>query len=445
MQISIHRQFLKYTFPTVLAMLVSGLYQVVDGIFIGRYVGADGLAGINIAWPVIGTILAIGMMIGVGTGALISIRQGQKDAMGAKQVLATGLMLLVMLAPIVAGCLYWLSDDFIFWQGAQQRIFELAQQYLHVLIGACIFTLGSISIPFLLRNDNSPNFATCLMVIGALLNIAFDYVFIAILEWELTGAAIATGLAQMFVTIMGVSYFFSHRATLRLGKSAFRPKLYLVPKIAFIGFASFFMYAYGAIMIAVHNGLFAYYGDQVIIGAYAILGYIVTVYYLIAEGIANGMQPLASYYYGANHQVNVKKLLKMAVMSTVGVGLTFMCLLNLFPNIFVSVFNHSDQQLIESATTGIHLHLFALAFDGFLVVAAAYYQAIGKGAKAMFVTIGNILIQLPFLYLMPKLIGLKGIWLAYPMSNVVLSVFVVAILIKDIRRYPYQQPTRSLA
>ena len=140
MQTSIYRQFLKYTIPTVVAMLVNGLYQVVDGIFIGRYVGADGLAGINIAWPIISSILAVGMMIGVGTGALISTHQGQKDSIGAKQVLATGLLLLVVSVPIMSGVLYFFSDDLLRWQGAQGRVFELGQQYLNVLIGACIFS-----------------------------------------------------------------------------------------------------------------------------------------------------------------------------------------------------------------------------------------------------------------------------------------------------------------
>ncbi len=440
MQTSIYRQFLKYTIPTVVAMLVNGLYQVVDGIFIGRYVGADGLAGINIAWPIIGSILAVGMMIGVGTGALISIHQGQKDSIGAKQVLATGLLLLIISVPIVSGVLYFFSDDLLRWQGAQGRVFELGQQYLNVLIGACIFSLGSISMPFLLRNDHSPKLATYLMVLGAILNIVFDYVFIVFLGWELTGAAIATGGAQMVVTVLGAGYFFSQKATLSLCVSDLKIKLFLVPKIINTGIASFFMYAYGAIMVAVHNGLFAHYGDQMIIGAYAILGYIVTVYYLIAEGTANGMQPLVSFNHGACHQYNVRKLLKMATVSAVLIGLVFVCLLNLFPKEFVSVFNDSDEQLIKNTILGIRIHLIALALDGFLVVAAAYYQAINKGGKAMFVIVGNILIQLPFLYLMPKLMGVIGIWIAYPMSNVVLSIVVIFMLIKDVRRYQIEKP-----
>ncbi|WGW00841.1 MATE family efflux transporter [Vibrio sp. YMD68] len=431
---NIYRQFWRYTIPTVAAMLVNGLYQVVDGIFIGRYVGADGLAGINVAWPVIGTILGLGMLVGVGTGALVSIRQGEKDNQGAKHILTTGLTLLLVLSPFVAGILFLFADHFLLWQGAEGRVYDLGLQYLHILIGGSVFTLGSIAMPFLLRNDDSPNMATILMVVGAVINIALDYLFIAWLGWELKGAAVATAIAQCVVTSLGLAYFFSRKAKLRLRWGELRLNFSVVPKIFAIGTSSFFMYAYGSMMVAMHNALFAQYGNQLMIGAYAILGYIVTVYYLTAEGIANGMQPLVSYNYGAKHQGNIRQLLKIAMVSSVSVGMVFAILLNVFPREFVSVFSSQDSQLVEYTVLGIRLHLFALALDGFLVVTGAYYQSVNKGSKAMFVMLGNLLIQLPFLYIMPKLFGVPGIWMAYPLSNIALSVVVIAILMKDIKK-----------
>ena len=313
MNTSIYRQFLRYAIPTVAAMLVNGLYQVVDGIFIGHYVGAEGLAGINVAWPVIGTILGMGMLVGVGTGALASIKQGEKDLHSAKRILATGLLTLVMLAPIVATILWFFADDFLRWQGAQGRTFELGMQYLQILIIGCVFTLGSIAMPFLLRNDDSPNLATLLMVVGALCNIVLDYVLIAWLQWELTGAAIATAISQLIVTSLGFSYFFSKRAKLRLTRACLSMEWRYLPKIFAIGVSSFFMYAYGSTMVALHNSLIIQYGNAVMVGAYAILGYIVTVYYLTVEGIANGMQPLASFNHGARQYDNIRRLLKVAM------------------------------------------------------------------------------------------------------------------------------------
>lgn len=434
MNTAINRQFLRYAIPTVAAMLVNGLYQVVDGIFIGHYVGATGLAGINVAWPVIGTILGVGMLLGVGTGALVSIKQGEKDLHSAKRILATGLLTLVMLAPVVATLLCFFADDFLRWQGAQGRTFELGMQYLQVLIVGCVFTLGSIAMPFLLRNDDSPNLATMLMVVGALCNIVLDYVLIAWWQWELTGAAIATAISQLIVTGLGLSYFFSKRAKLRLTRACLTMEWRYLPKIFAIGVSSFFMYAYGSTMVALHNSLIIQYGDAVMVGAYAILGYIVTVYYLTVEGIANGMQPLASFNHGARQYDNIRRLLKLAMSIAVLGGVVFVVLINLFPEQVIGIFNSDDPRLMEGAVFALKLHMFALFLDGFLVVSAAYYQATNHGGKAMFVTVGNMLVQLPFLYMLPKLYGITGVWIAFPLSNIALTVVVAVMLWRDVSR-----------
>ncbi|EKO3509556.1 MATE family efflux transporter [Vibrio fluvialis] len=434
MNTSIYRQFLRYAIPTVAAMLVNGLYQVVDGIFIGHYVGAEGLAGINVAWPVIGTILGMGMLVGVGTGALASIKQGEKDLHSAKRILATGLLTLVMLAPIVATALWFFADDFLRWQGAQGRTFELGMQYLQILIIGCVFTLGSIAMPFLLRNDDSPNLATLLMVVGALCNIVLDYVLIAWLQWELTGAAIATAISQLIVTGLGFSYFFSKRAKLRLTRACLTMEWRYLPKIFAIGISSFFMYAYGSTMVALHNSLIIQYGNAVMVGAYAILGYIVTVYYLTVEGIANGMQPLASFNHGARQYDNIRRLLKVAMSIAVLGGVVFVLMINLFPEQVIGIFNSNDPRLMEGAVFALKLHMFALFLDGFLVVSAAYYQATNHGGKAMFVTVGNMMVQLPFLYILPKLYGINGVWIAFPLSNIALSCVVGVMLWRDVSR-----------
>ncbi|MBY8056670.1 MATE family efflux transporter [Vibrio fluvialis] len=434
MNTSIYRQFLRYAIPTVAAMLVNGLYQVVDGIFIGHYVGAEGLAGINVAWPVIGTILGMGMLVGVGTGALASIKQGEKDLHSAKRILATGLLTLVMLAPIVATILWFFADDFLRWQGAQGRTFELGMQYLQILIIGCVFTLGSVAMPFLLRNDDSPNLATLLMVVGALCNIVLDYVLIAWLQWELTGAAIATAISQLIVTGLGFSYFFSKRAKLRLTRACLTMEWRYLPKIFAIGVSSFFMYAYGSTMVALHNSLIIQYGNAVMVGAYAILGYIVTVYYLTVEGIANGMQPLASFNHGARQYDNIRRLLKVAMSIAVLGGVVFVLMINLFPEQVIGIFNSNDPRLMEGAVFALKLHMFALFLDGFLVVSAAYYQATNHGGKAMFVTVGNMMVQLPFLYILPKLYGITGVWIAFPLSNIALSCVVGVMLWRDVSR-----------
>lgn len=419
---SIYKQFWKYTLPTVAAMLVNGLYQVVDGIFIGQYMGADGLAGINIAWPVIGSVMGIGMMVGVGTGAIASINQGAGSVAKARATMSTGLSLLLIIFPIVAFILWQYSPLFLSLQGVTGRVLDLGQQYMDVLIVASLFSLGSIALPFLLRNDGSPNYATFLMVLGALINIGLDYLFIGLWGWELKGAAMATAIAQAAVTLLGVGYFFSPYAQMRLSLKEYTLTIGDISRIFSIGASSLFMYMYGSMMVAVHNWMFTLYGNVLTIGAYAVIGYVVTLYYLTAEGIANGMQPLVSFNFGAKQHDKVTKLFNVAAWSSVLLGIVFVVILNLYPESIIGIFNKNDSGLMEQGITGIRLHMFAVFLDGFIVVVGAYYQAIGSSRKAMFATIGNMVIQLPFLFVLPKLFGLTGVWLAFPISNIALSL-----------------------
>ncbi len=440
---SIYAQFWRYTVPTVAAMLVNGLYQVVDGIFIGHYVGGEGLAAINMAWPIIGFIMGAGMMLGVGTGILVSIKQGQGQGGSARHILTSGLTLLLLIAPMLSFILWALAEEFLFWQGANGRVFELGLQYLNIQIYTSVFTLGSIAMPFLLRNDNSPTLATWLMVVGAVLNFALDYLFIKHLGWELQGAAIATGIAQVVVTLLGLIYFFSSRAQLRLSLRDWQFDASFAPKIFSLGASSFFMYVYGSVMVALHNGMLIQYGSQTLVGAYAILGYIIAIYYLVAEGIASGMQPLASYNYGARVYSNIRKLLMVAMAVAVLGGALFVAVLNIYPTQAVGIFNDTDPVLMEGAVTGIRLHLFTLFLDGFLVVAAAYYQSIDQSRKAMFVTIGNMAIQLPFLYLLPLALDITGVWLAYPLSNIALTSIVLVMLWRDLKQMRIRESSQK--
>ncbi|BCK21800.1 multidrug efflux pump VmrA [Vibrio cholerae] len=170
------------------------------------------------------------------------------------------------------------------------------------------------------------------------------------------------------------------------------------------------------------------------VGAYAVMGYIVTIYYLTVEGIANGMQPLASYHFGARNYDHIRKLLRLAMGIAVLGGMAFVLVLNLFPEQAIAIFNSSDSELIAGAQMGIKLHLFAMYLDGFLVVSAAYYQSTNRGGKAMFITVGNMSIMLPFLFILPQFFGLTGVWIALPISNIVLSTVVGIMLWRDVNK-----------
>ncbi|MDW6091947.1 MATE family efflux transporter [Vibrio rhizosphaerae] len=438
MQLSIYSQYFRYAIPTVAAMLVNGVYQLIDGIFIGQYLGVDGLAGINIAWTMIGFLVGIGLMVGVGTGAITSIYKGQKNISAARQTISTGLILLVLLSVLLSVGLWHFMVDILNWQTHDPHVFAMAMQYMQVVLFTSCFTLASTAFPFLMRNDDSPALATYLMIIGGCLNIVFDYLFIVVWEMGLQGAAIATAISQGVVTIAGLSYFFSPAASLRLTLADLRFFRWQdIRQIVLVGLSSFFMYLYWSVMVALHNSQFAIYGGTTALGAYTILGYVVTFYYLTVEGFASGMQPLVSFNYGAKQWHNIKQLLWLAMGLSVSFGVIVTLVMNLYPHDIIAIFNRDNAELSDYATYGIRLHFIALFLDGFIVVASAFYQSINRGKKAIGIALGNILIQPPFLFLLPLSWGLTGVWLAFPISNIVLSSVVLVILYKDIRRLFY--------
>ncbi|CAM3498343.1 Multidrug export protein MepA [Vibrio aerogenes CECT 7868] len=429
---SVYTQYFRYTIPTVAAMLISGLYQIVDAIFVGQYLGAAGLAAINIAWPVVGFMTGVGLLVGVGTGAITSVYKGQNDIFSARQTILTGFILLMILAAFLSLLILISITPVLKWQSDDPEVLNQAHQYMSVVMMTSVFSLAGIALPFLIRNDDSPGVATVLMILGAILNICFDYIFIVLFNLSLAGAAMATAISQVAVTVCSIRYFYSSHAKLRLTWSDFSFRWSDSYQIITIGISSLFTYIYWAVMVALHNSQFARYGGTEVLGAYTILGYIVTFYYLVCEGIAHGMQPLASFYYGAKSPHLVRKLLYLALILAVTFGILLTTVLNLYPQSIISLFNDEDYQLAQHAVHGIRMHLFALCLDGILVVTIVFYQSVNQGRKAMLFSLGNLFIQIPFLFLLPLFLNINGVWLAFPLSNIVLTVIIFGILVKDL-------------
>lgn len=466
----IRNTFWRYSLPAIAAMLVNGLYQIVDGIFIGQVIGYQGLAAINMVWPILLFLVGFGIMVGIGTGSLLSIHQGENEASQSREqtdplfsgkLLLNSLYLMLILGLLSSCILVFFTDTLLSLQGGNNEGLNQAKDYLFWFEFGALISILSAALPLLIRNDESPLLATALMATGACLNIIFDYLFILVLKQGLEGAAIATLLAQLIVCFLGALYFFSHFSTkpFQLKKDAVEESTQidasqhtvstlskldpvLFKKILFLGASSLIIYLYTSVMVGLHNALFMQYGDALTVGAYAIIGYLMVLYYFIAEGIADGSQPPVSYYYGAQRHLDIKAFISLSIKFTLAIGVAWSLILNLFPDFLIKLFNHQDEALIETTIKGIQLHLFALALDGFIMLASIYFTSVNQAPKALFIAIGNMVIQLPFLYLLPKWFGLEGVWLAMPVSNVVLFLIVAPMLYLDIKK-PSKEPNKT--
>jgi len=428
---SVPKTYWRYAIPSIFAMLVNGLYQVIDGIFVGHFLGSAGLAAINMAIPILAAITGFGIMVGMGGGSLMSQYRGEQSSAKEQGALAGSIWLIVLFSLLAMLILMLFSEYLIALQGATGQVFLYAQGYLHVFSYGVLMTIGAAALPMLIRNDNSPTFSTLLIVIGALLNIVLDYLMIAVWQMGLQGVAIATVISQSVVVIIALIYFFSHYSQNKIKLS--KASVDSMTKTVHLGASSLFMFFYFGFVIALHNKLFVSYGGTVHVAAFAIVGYVATLYYLIAEGAASGLQPPVSYYFGAKQYHKISATLKLSCQVIVFSGITTVVLLNLFPNVLINLFSQGELQLSAVATTGIRLHLSTLFLDGFLFLVTIYYMAVGQANKALWVSAGNMLAQLPLLYFLPICLGVDGVWLAVPLSNILLTLVVAPILWKDLK------------
>ena len=318
-------------------------------------------------------------------------------------------------------------------QNATGNVLSMGTEYLQILSYGALPTMAGAALPMLIRNDNQPRIATRLVCIGAFLNIVLDWLFVVLLDMGIQGAAVATALAQSVVMVLGVWYFFSDRATDRLTLST----LNLSPKVSLqvlgTGAASLVMFLYFSFVLIIHNILFLKYGGVLAVAAFTVVGYVQVFYFMLTEGVANGIQPLISFNKGAGNNRNIRETLFIALKVVIATGIVALFLVNVFPDQVAGIFINDDPALLDMIRTGYQLHLFALFLDGFIMISATYFQSMAMARLATGISLANMLVQLPLLYFLPPWLGIAGVWLAMPVSNVVLSLIVVFFVIRDVR------------
>lgn len=442
-QKSVAGAFWRFAIPSIVAMLVNGLYQIIDGFFVGHFVGSEGLAGINMAIPLLGLIMGFGMLIGMGGGSLLSKYRGENNPPATQATLMTALFLVIFIGLFATLIFTVFGKSLLNLQGATGVTMAMSWQYIQVMSYGALISIGASAMPMLVRNDDSPNMATVFIIVGALINILLDYVFLAHLNMGLKGAAIATLMAQFTSCVLCLRYFMSSKAKTKLTLNQFDRAI--AKRIVQLGSSNLVMFIYFSFVMAVHNRLFMAYGDTTQLAAFAIVGYLASCYYFFAEGLVSGLQPPVSYYLGAKQYKRIIQTVKLAFSVTLGSGIAVVVLLNLFPERFAGFFAGSDTALIEAAKVGIRLHLMALFLDGFLFMTSIYFVAIGKSGQAFFVSMGNMLVQLPFLFTLPRFLGVEGVWLAVPLSNVAFTCIVLPMLLISLKGLKKAYRTESTA
>ncbi len=424
------RLFWRYVTPTVAAMLITGIYVTIDGIFVGHVLGQDGMAGLMLAYPICAVLYAVGALIGMGASSLVSFYLGQGNPAKARHIVGNALVMVLLASALLSFIGIRYGEPMLAWMGAEGEIFTAGLSYLQAYAWLGVFAVLSMAFSSLLRNDGRPGFVTLIMVVGGLLNVLLDYLLMVVFPFGLAGVATATMLSQAVTGLACLWHFFTPRSQLRISWDTLRPDLRLMGETVRLGVSSFLMYLYLSVVLALHNKALLAVGTSLHVAAYGVISYTEAFFYLVFEGIAMGIQPIASFNAGAGHWRRVLRIRNLALGVTLGIALSAMIPLYLWPEAAVYLFAGDNATLLPVASLGIWLYFWGLPMEGLLLVGATYFQAINRARIASLLTGGKLVLIGGFLWGFSTLWGVPGVWLALPTC----SSLLVLVMWRAMRR-----------
>lgn len=418
--------FFRYAIPSMISMLTAGVYTLVDGFFVGWGAGNDGLAAINVAFPLSLLIVACGEMIGTGGAINIALARGRGARRTADLFLGNSLALLVPAAVLLAGLIPFLNP-ILSAVGAAPALLPAAREYAVITLGGGIFMMAAVCLVAAMRNDGAPKPAMAIMVAGLAANIVLDWLFVLVLHGGVAGSAWATVLSQAICFALAAGYFAAGRSHFRFSRRCFRLKRRIVRRIIPAGLPSFGVQISVAAVILLHNRQALLYGGVAAVAAYAIISYVEAMILMLQQGIGLGIQPVVSFLHGAGDTERREKIARYGVISAVLIGAGGLLLSAGGYRLIPALFNASGD-VVAVAGRGLIISAAVYPFLGLQKVSEAYFQAMDRPGMASLLVYLDCFLVLPLsLLLLPLWRGADGIWAAMPVSK--LLMFGVVLLL----------------
>ena len=434
---SIGKLLLKYSVPAIIGMIVNALYNVVDRIFIGNIPGVGSLAitGVGVTMPITTIILGFAMLVGVGATTTISIKLGQGRKEEAAKVIGNAISLAVILSLILTIVGLVFGDVILTKFGASDETLYYAKAYIYIILLGTVFNMVVFSLNNTIRGDGNPKLAATIMVIGCVTNIILDAVFIFIFNMGIQGAAIATVISQLVTAVIGLGYYISGKSNLKFDKLSLKLDKQITLKILSIGAAPFAMQIAASLVQVIANNVLKEYGTDLAIGAMATISSVSLMCLMPIFGINQGAQPIIGFNYGAKQEERAQKAFKLsAIVATIILVIAFIAV-QVFPEAIIGVFN-KDPQFMDISVKGMRIYLLMLPIVGISITGSNYIQSIGEAKTAMFLSLlRQVILLVPFIIILPRTfgLGLDGVWIAQPVSDVLTTAVTIFILVKSMK------------
>ena len=437
----VSKLLLKFSIPCILSLLISSLYNIVDQIFIGNSeLGYLGNAATSIVFPITIISVAFAWAIGDGSAAFLSLCQGRKDTKNSHLAIGNGILInfIISILFVILGFLF--MDKLLFLFGASKITLPMAQDYFKIILIFIPVYMMANGMNAIIRADGSPGFSMASTLVGAITNIILDPIFIFIFKWGISGAAWATVIGQCLSLIISIVYF-TKTKTFKLSWKSFKINWGIFSNVIKLGVSTFITQMSIVVISLACNIMLAKYGDMSKYGTdipIAVIGICMKVFTIvinIAVGIILGAQPILGYNYGAKQYNRVKQTFKLALISTVTVGIISMLIFEFFPDIIIKMFGTESALYMEFATKTFRIFLFFIAFTCIIKISSIFFQAVGNPVKASIVSLArDIIIFIPLVIILPRYIGIEGALFAAPIADFIGIVITIALLISFFRK-----------
>ncbi len=413
---SLKRDFFRFILPAVASQWVFALYTMVDAMFVARGVSETALAAVNVSSPFVTGMFALSLTFAVGTSTIVALLFGEKKIQEAKEVFSQNMAVLVILSLILTAVTLSELEELCRFLGATESILPYVREYIRTLAPFAVFFILSYSFEILVSTDGYPALATIIVSLGVVLNCILDYVFVMVLHKGVFGAAFATAVSQVVVILFYLKHFLGKKGTIKFCKFHFSPGL-IVRELR-NGFPSGITELSAGIITFVFNQAIIHFLAEEALISYSVIAYVNTIVVMSMVGVAQGSQPLISYYYGKNEKPKCRRLLKYELCAVAGASVAALMICYLGAEMIAGIFITGEEELLSYSVSVFRIFIFSFLFVGYNVVFAGYFTAIEKSGTAVLISLGRGCILLVVsMVILTAAFGGEGIWWASILSE----------------------------
>ncbi|MFZ5951311.1 MAG: MATE family efflux transporter [Candidatus Rifleibacteriota bacterium] len=410
---------LKFSIPAITGTVITSFYNIVDRMFLGHYVGEAGIAATTVAMPMMMIIMAIGMLIGFGTNSQISIRLGEKKYEEAEKLLGQGLFLFFVTSVALSIVSLLSLDHLLRFFGATPEIMPFARPYLSIVLIGILPHQLSFGANSFIRGEGNPRTAMATMLIGGILNVILDYIFIARWGWGMQGAAWATVIGYSVSATWVIHYFVGGRSLVKFHGANFTMKQDSVRQVLLMGSPHFIMNMISSVQMSLFNNQLVKFGNNTSVSILGVIMSFNMIWLMPVIGISQGFQPIVGYNYGAKKPDRVRKAFILAIIAASVLCIFFFATIELFPrHIFMLFTSETDSEMVVEGIRSIRRFSLMLPFVGFVILVGNYFQFTGRPKISLTLTVvRQIVFLIPALLFLPNFLGINGVWYAMPTSD----------------------------